>query len=116
MWYGTKSLRYAVLAGVTYTVLWAVTHIVGAPEVRNLSVSTMNLPNGLTGFTEASLGNHSSIKGRTYFCRAFACAPFVVRVDHGWAAGPLTGDGGSELYLWVPRIKLRIYELDRWAI
>lgn len=116
MWHRSKRLRFAVLGCVTYAILWALTHFVGGPQLRTLSVSAMNLPNGLAGFAEVSPGHHTSGNSRTYFCRAFAYAPFVVRVDHGWVAGPLTGDGGSELYLWVPGTKLRIYELDHWAI
>ena len=97
-------------------VLWALTHFIGAPQLRIVSISEMNLPNGLAGFSEVPQGHPTSGKGRTYFCRAFAYAPFVVRVDHGWATGPKSGDGGSELYVWAPGTKLRIYELDHWAM
>jgi hypothetical protein len=114
MW--SKSLRLAILAGGTYVILWVLTHFVGGPRVRDVAVNAMHLPDGLSGFTEVSPVHRASHNGRTYFCRAFAYAPFVVRVDHGWATGPLSGDGGSELYLWVPGVKLSFYELEHWAI
>jgi hypothetical protein len=102
---------------VAYVVLWALTYFVGGTQLRTLSVGTMNLPNGLTGFTEVSQVHSVSVGGRAYFCRAFAYGPFVVRVDHGWAtAEPLRGDYGGELYVWVPGVKLRIYELGHWSM
>jgi hypothetical protein len=116
MWHRSKSLNVAILAAGTYAILWALTHFVGGPQVRNLSLSAMHLPDGLSGFTETSQVHRPSDNSRTYFCRAFAYAPFVVRIDHGWASGSLSGDGGSELYLWAPGVKFRIYELDHWGI
>jgi hypothetical protein len=88
---------------------------VGGPQVRDVAVNAMHLPEGLAGFTEVSEVHKASHSGRIFYCRAFAYAPFVVRVDHGWADGPLSGDGGSELYLWMPGAKLRFYELEHWA-
>lgn len=116
MWYRSKRLRFAVRVCVAYVVLWALTYFVGGEQLRTLSVGAMNLPNGLVGFTEVPLDHSVHVGSRVYFCRALAYGPFVVRIDHGWATGPLSGDGGSELYVWVPGVKLRIYELGHWTM
>ena len=95
--------------------MWALTHFVGAPAVRKFKVSTMYQPNGLAGFTDVSESDSAVRGGPTYFCRSRAYAPFLVRVDYGWRTARLSGDGGSELYVWILGAKSQIYELDHWA-
>lgn len=99
-----------------YCGMWAVTHFVGGRQIRRLTLSTMHQPAGLAGFEEVSepgvvrKGNAGS-----YYCRTVAYAPFVVRVDYGWTAGPLSGDGGSELYLWALGTSAQIRVLEHWS-
>lgn len=108
-----KTIRALVLVGLTYAVLWFVTAWFGGRHVRNLKLSTMYQPMGLSGFTDVSDG--SSAQGPWYYCRTLSYAPFLIRVDYGWHTGGLSGDGGSELYWWAFVRAIRVYEIGHWA-
>jgi hypothetical protein len=106
-------LRWLVLLVVVYAVLWLVTLTFGTRDVRTVRLRAMYQPMGLSGFTDVSDG--SSAKWPWYYCRTVSYAPFVVRVDHGWQTGGLSGDGGSELYLWAFGVAVKAYEIEHWA-
>jgi hypothetical protein len=99
--------------GVAYGALWLATGLLGTRDVRKLKLSGMYQPMGLAGFTDVS--NGASAKWPWYYCRTLSYAPFLVRVDYGWQTGGLSGDGGSELYLWVFGSTVRAYEIEHWA-
>ena len=109
----TRRRVFAVLVLVVlYGVLWLLTAAVGAPKTRMVALRAMReIP---ASWTDTSYGDAPKTKGPTYFCRASAYAPFLVRIDYGWVSGPLTGDGGSVWYFWTIGSALRVYEFEHW--
>jgi hypothetical protein len=100
-----------VVGLVLYNGLWFLTHLFGAPQVRNIAVQAMRVP---PHYRDVS-GREERIAGPAYYCSSRAYGPFLVRADYGWHAGPLSGDGGRALYLWLFGRAFRIRELEHWA-
>lgn len=104
--------RLLILASAVllYTGLWFLTHRFGAPQVRSIAVAAMHVP---ADYKDVS-GRTDHVTGPVYYCSSRAYAPFLVRADYGWQGGPLSGDGGSALYLWLLGHAFRIRELEHW--
>jgi hypothetical protein len=105
-----KRLRLFAALVLLYAGLWFVTHRFGAPQVRAFAVDAMHAP---SHYTETSQQTNR-FSGRFYWCSTRAYAPFLVYADYGWQGGPLYGDGGSALYLWLFGRTFRIRELEHW--
>ena len=122
------SLTVAALYGL----LWWLTATVGAPGTRAVALRAMgdiaasgvdiSSPDAERRYT---MQYKAQKKGSWhtfgdappwYYCRASAYAPFLVRIDYGWATGRLRGDGGSVWHLWVFGVVFRAYEFDHWMI
>ena len=94
--------------GVLYGMLWWITGVTGVSRTRAAALRAMGeIP---PSWTDVSYAAAPPTNGPTYFCRASAYAPFLVRVDYGWVSDPLRGDGGSAWYLWVCGAVFRAYE------
>jgi hypothetical protein len=87
---------------------------VGVTTVSHTVVASMPIRSGWS-YTDVARNVRTGKRLPIYYCRAVAYAPFVVRADYGWQSGPLSGDGGSALYLWLFGSVFRIRELDHWA-
>ena len=96
-----------------YVFFWFVTHFFGVPNVYHTVKSSMPITASFA-YTDVPRRVRGSTDGPIYFCRAIAYAPFLVRGDYGWQSGPLSGEGGSSLYLWFCGYTLRIRELEHW--
>lgn len=96
---------------VLYAGLWFPTQRFGPSQVRAVAVEAMRVP---AHFIDVS-GRTNRVAGPVYYCTTRAYAPLFVRADYGWHAGPLSGDGGSALYLWLFGRTFRIRELEHWA-
>jgi len=105
-----RRLLALVAVVVLYASFWFLTHLIGAPQIRNVAVEAMRVPT--QGMMEPS-GQRSPV---TSYCFTKAYAPFLVRADYGWGGGSLYGDGGSSLYLWFFGRAIRVKELEHWAI
>src|SRR6266478_8493151 len=92
-----RRLLFLAVAFGLYAAAWFLTHRVGAPQVRSVAVEAMRVPPHYTDISERT----DRVTGPVYWCASRACAPFLVRADYGWQGGPLNGDGGSTLYLWL---------------
>jgi hypothetical protein len=107
-----KRFYFFATAVAVYALLWFVTHRIGAPQVRSAVVEVIQKP---SGSTDVSQRIDERVAGPVYWCVASAYAPLMVRVEYGWQSGPLYGDGGSALYLWLFGRAFRIHELEHWA-
>ena len=96
---------------ILYGGLWYLTDRIGTAQVRAFAVETMHIPSNDADDTHAG----RRTPGPGYVCLSRAYGPFVVRADYGRHGGPLSGDGGSAVYLWFFGHIGRIRELDRWA-
>jgi len=104
--------RLLVLGAVVvlYASFWFLTHLIGAPQIRNVAVEAMRVP--AQGMIEPS-GQRSPVISH---CFTKTYAPFLVRADYGWGDGSLYGDGGSALYLWFFGRAIHVKELAHWAV
>ncbi|MGA2242014.1 MAG: hypothetical protein ABSH11_08235 [Verrucomicrobiota bacterium] len=108
-----KLLMFFAAAVVLYVGLWFLTDFAGVPKTRTVALRAMrDIP---SSWTDISRIPASQTKGPTYYCRASAYAPFLIRVDYGWVSGPLTGDGGSVWYLWIFGAVFRAHEFSHWS-
>ena len=96
---------------VLYAGLWFPTQRFGPPQVRVAAVQAMRVPPNCIDVS----GRTERITGPGYYCRSRAYAPLLVLADYGWHGGPLSGDGGSALYLWLFGRSFRIRELEHWS-
>jgi len=97
-----------------YFVLWELTQLAGMPAVYRMVRAGMPIDSSYA-YTDVARRVKTAASGPMYYCRATACAPFVVRADYGWQSGQLRGDGGSALYLWFFGLIARIGEFNHWA-
>lgn len=125
--------RVVVLLAITtlYGLLWWLTAIFGAPATRAVAFQAMDVPADWLDVSsrEAADLYHERYKYQppgtwhtysqappSFYCRASAYAPFLVRIDYGWATGPARGEFGSVWYLWVFGAVVRGYEWDHGSI
>jgi|SRR5882672_9024429 len=106
----TRWLLVLVSASALYAGLWFLTLRVGAPQIRSIVVEAMHVPPNYIDVSQ----RRDHVTGPVYYCSSRAYAPFFVRADYGWQGGPLYGDGGSALYLWLFGRAFRIRELQHW--
>lgn len=116
-----------------YGLLWWLTSVMGVSATRAVALRAMgDIPTSGVDISTADAARRYSLqyphpaKGSSwhtytnapawYYCRASAYAPFLIRVDYGWATGPLRGDGGSVWHLWAFGAVFRAYEFEHWAI
>jgi hypothetical protein len=111
--FSRKWVRVTAWVITVYIVLWFVTHFFGVPEVSHVVKRRMPIDKTYD-YTDVKKNVKGSKGQPTYFCRATAYAPFLVRGDYAWQAAPLIGEGGSNLYLWFFGWTVRIYELEHW--
>lgn len=109
-----KWLWRAGLLAALYAVLWEFTHLAGMPTVYRSVIAGLPI-DASYAYTDVPGIVKSGKRGPVYFCRATACAPFVVRVDYGWQSGSRPPGGGSALYLWFFGITSRIHEIECWG-
>lgn len=108
--------RAGVFVVALYVLLWSLTHFVGGAAVRKVALDAMPVAVSRGGFTDITRREGPvSLGERVYSCRAVGWAPFLVRADYGWGTGPLTGGGGSTLYVWLIGRSFPVYELNHWA-
>ena len=107
-----KRLWFFVAAAAFYAGLWILTYRLGAPQVRSVAVEAMHRPSSYTDVSKRSGNRHT---GPVYWCSIRTYAPFLVRAKYGWQGGPLYGDGGSTLYLWLFGRTFRLREIEHWA-
>ena len=121
-----------LLVATFYTALWWLTAAFGVPASRAVALNAMGLlpasavdissPNSEHLYSMQRKGqksNSSQTFGDAppwYYCRASPYAPFLIRIDYGWATGPLRGDGGGVWYLWAFGAVFRAYEFAHWAM
>lgn len=106
--------RFFILVAVVaiiYVQLWFLTYRFGVPQVREVALGEMHKP---AGYTEVSRPTGQTAGG-IYWCNTRAYGPLLVRAEYGWRGGPLYGDGGRTLYLWLFGHSYRIRELEHWA-
>ena len=109
--FAKKWLLILVVVVALYAGLLHLTHRFGAPQIRSIVVEAMHVP---PNYRDVSDGR-DHVSGPYYYCSSRAYAPFLVRIDYGLHGGPLYGDGGSTLYLWLFGPGFRIRELEHWA-
>jgi len=104
--------RRALIVGVClYVVLWLLTELFGAPQVRRAVIRDMAPP---TSYEDASRGT-GPLPPRWYACGARALVPLLILVDHTWHGGPLSGGSARELYIWFFGLQFRVYTLEEGA-
>ncbi len=111
--YSKSWVRGLAVLVILYSLLWYATNLVGVPKARTVALSQMT--NIKSTWRDISADLAAQVKGPYYFCRATALAPFLIRVEYGWEAGKLDGDGGSVLYLWIFGAVFRAHEYNHWA-
>lgn len=106
-----KKRRALLIVGIAFALCIgvAMTAFFGKAMVKERAVADMNLASGVRERT----GAVSSLPH--YYCSARTYGPFVVRADYGWHSGPLSGKGGSAIYIWVFGWTKRVIELQEWA-
>jgi hypothetical protein len=98
-----------------YCTMWLLTQLVGTVRVREDVFGAMILPGDLRDFEDVTHSDRPlKTDAKVYWCRAVAYAPFVIHVDYGWTAGPLTGRGGSAVYVWLLKSTVRVYQIWCW--
>lgn len=105
----------AMLMGL-YLLTWLATQAIGTAQVRRTVIEAMLKPEQRSGFEDVTRKEAAVRRGEKVFsCRARAWTPFLVRVDYGWGAGPVTGGGGSRLYVWLMGYAVEVADLSDWA-
>jgi hypothetical protein len=81
-----------------YLGLWAVTQVLGVPQV-------------LTGLATKHLPPPQNVRRHDQHaeCDAVAIAPFVVKANYSWHLEPLLGQAGTVFYAWVPGAALEAW-------
>lgn len=108
--------RWRLMLGcgiVVFGLLWWLTSAIGVPQVRRAIVESMPVS---PSFTDVSREALPKVLGPVYYCRAAAWAPFLIQVEFGWNSGPLRGDGGAALYVWLFGLRFRACEYSHWAV
>ncbi len=103
--------RLAVLVGLLalYGSLWFITLRYGVPQVNRSAVEAMRVPSSYTDISDGRVAT-----GGVYYCRSRVYAPLLVHTEYGWHGGPLYGDGGRAIYLWLGGASFRVQELEHW--
>jgi hypothetical protein len=88
------------LAFIGVGLVWLLTARYGAPQVKRELLLTAAL-NARAGTREVSeTDDPKKWRYPWFYCRAHSVAPLVVKVDYGYASGPLGMSFGSSYYLW----------------
>jgi len=99
-----------------YGTMWFLTHVRGTTQIREAVLAAMVLAGDRSEFEDVTHSERPPKLGsKLYSCRAVAYGPLIVRVDYGWGAGPLTGGGGSALYIWLIGRSFQVCKLDEWS-
>src|SRR5437899_7571622 len=101
-----KKLRVLALVGCAYGVLWLVTWLVGAAQVRKAVLSNIRLPDSYQDVT----GSGGPAGEKQYSCSTRTLAPFAVQVDYAWRGAKPFGGGASEIYAWFFGATVRVLE------
>jgi len=113
--FSRRWLRVFCCVVAFYICFWFVTHFVGVGSVYHTVKAGMPITPQFA-YTDVQRRVRGSTFDPIYFCQAVAYGPFLVRADYGWQSGPLSGDGGSDFYLWFFGYTSRIWKLDHWMI
>ena len=109
----SKRVRLFLSCGLSlYGLLWFLTHVFGAPQVRQEKVGKFSR---FPEFTDISKIGGQRVSGPVYYCRTATYLPFVVQVEYGWSSGPFSGDGGTTLYVWVFGLTFPFWEHSHWS-
>ena len=95
-WFTKKRLLQIAVFGVFYVSLWWLTHVVGAPQVREM---VLKIP--------ATRGDEDG-------CYARAYAPFIVRADYQFGH-MFNGSGGGAIYFWAFGRTFKIVTVSYWV-
>jgi hypothetical protein len=89
--------------GAVYVALWLCTALIGGPAVTHAVL----------------LNNLDRVPGRSPdksdWCRARACAPFLVYAKYQFGEKPLNCGGGSVLCFWVFGSIRPVWQISLWA-
>ena len=96
---------------VALGLVWVATAKYGAPDIRKQFVS--NMPAGVPDFSNTPEKLRED-KYPWFVCWTHAVAPFVVRMDSGYATGGLWGSGGTTYYFWFFGFSRPVFETNQW--
>lgn len=103
-----KLLMTLAVIGIAVSVGVASTAHFGTRTVKRRAIADMNPPSGIE---ESDGAAHSA---PYYYCTVQTYGPFLVRAEYGWQIGPLSGRGGSAMYIWFFGWTKRMAELETW--
>lgn len=88
----------ALLIVVAAVVLTSLTWFYGVADVLRYGANDLNTP-----------------PQQSYASRANTVGPCLIRLEHGWLAGPLRGRGETVIYFWFFGFTRKISVLDEWS-
>lgn len=94
-----KSGLSILLLIVTTGSVWLAAAIYGTAAVRNkhLLERKLNTPSGII---DMSYTHGAPPRPPWFYCRAYAVAPLIIKVEYARISGPLGHSGGTTYYLW----------------
>jgi hypothetical protein len=100
---------------MVYAAFWLFTQIWGGKPVKQKVIGEMHLPVSISRLSEISDRKAAKLVRQGYYCEVTSLCPFILEADFGWSTGPLSGAGGSKIFLWVPGTVFTLKESDQWA-
>jgi hypothetical protein len=96
--FAARRTRIAAGGSALYLGLWAVTQVLGAPQV-------------LAGLAAKHLPQSQEVRRSDQHaeCDAVAIAPFVVKATYSWHLERLLGQAGTVFYAWLPGAVLEVW-------
>jgi hypothetical protein len=103
--------RWFWIAVVVYAVVWSLTYLIGASQVRRQTLATLQVP---ASFREVALERAHS-QPRTYACEVTSYAPFLLTARYAVYIGDEAASGGTGLHFWfgIPSRPIYVYQ---WAV
>jgi hypothetical protein len=91
-----------------YLVAWGLTAAFVAPSVTQATMRFF-------GYT-APVDESNKARGYSHYVRVSALAPLVLDVEYDAHFGPVRGEGGRAIVLWLPWNQVVIREISSWSI
>ena len=109
--------RGFLIAVSTYLTLWLATYLIGAPQVREITLRAEGVESSWVEVPRPAGGFQPTYKegSITHFCEVVSYAPLVLTVRYGCTLSDEGGIGATVIHLWFGKPGRPIF-LFSWAV
>ena len=113
--------RSAVGLGGAYLVLWLTTALLGVPQLRDeigaqLRAKLLEFRPDVHEVHQAGASGESRRPTHPYYWVSVTSpGPLLLRATYASELAPLMGSGGTDWYLWLPGVRIRLATTDEWV-